>query len=123
MAQDLPVIVLVEDDDGLRSALAGMLSVCGFRVLAFATAESARDSATWESAECLVADVRLPGASGFDLLRWLRGSGRGLPAVVITAAASERTRTEAAAMGVSAYLEKPVHGRRLVTAIREAISN
>ena len=123
MAQDLPVIVLVEDDDGLRRALARMLSVCAFRVLAFATAESARDSAKWDDAACLVADVRLPGMSGFDLLRWLRRSGRGLPAIVITAAASERGRAEATALGVSAYLEKPMHRRGLVAAIRKAISS
>jgi FixJ family two-component response regulator len=123
MAQDLPMIVLVEDDDGLRSALVGMLSVSGFRMLAFATAENARDYAKWDDAACIVADVRLPGMSGFDLLRWLRRSGRSLPAIVMTAAAGERARDEATALGVSAYLEKPVDGRRLVTAIRKAISS
>jgi FixJ family two-component response regulator len=117
------MIILVEDDDGFRSALVSMLSVCGFRVLAFATAERARDSAAWDDAACLVADIRLPGISGFDLLRWLRRSGHGLPAIVITAASSKRARDEAAALGVAAYLEKPVHGRRLVTAIRKAISS
>ena len=119
----LPVIVLVEDDDGLRGALVSMLSLCGFRVQAFATAESARDGASWDKASCLVADIGLPGISGFDLLRWLRRHRHGLPTIVITAAPSDRTRNAALALGVAAYLEKPVHRGALVTAIREAISN
>jgi len=122
MAQGLPVIVLVEDDDGLRGALVSMLSVRGFAVLAFATAEGARDTAPWDRAACVVADVRLPGLSGLDLVQWLHGSGRRVPAIAMTAAPNPQARAVAAALGVHAFLEKPVSGSALVAAIRGAIA-
>lgn len=120
-AQGVPAIVLVEDDDGLRGALDTMLTVSGFRVLAFATAEQARDAAPWDGAACLVVDLRLPGMSGLDLLRWLRHSGRGLPAIVIAAAPGEGSREGARLLGASAFLEKPIHRHAIVTAICDAV--
>ncbi len=122
MVQGLPVIVLVEDDDGLRGALVSLLSVRGFTVFAFATGESARDSAPWDRAACLVADVRLPGLSGLDLVQWIRHSGRHVPAIAMTAAPSQQARDLAGSLGVCAFLEKPVAGNVLVAAIRHAIA-
>lgn len=121
-ARHAPVIVLVEDDDGLRHALVKMLAVSGFRVLAFASAEHARDAAAWDHAACLVADIRLSGISGLDLIRSLRQSGRHMPAIVITAAPTAQVRNMAKNLGVRTFLEKPVRGNLLVAAIREAIT-
>lgn len=122
MGQGIPAIVLVEDDDGLRGALVGMLTVCGFDVLPFATAERARDTAPWERTACLLADIRLPGISGFDLIHWLRRAGHDVPAITMTAAPSQHGRDVARALGVRAFLEKPVPGPVLVAAIRAAIT-
>lgn len=117
----LPIIVLVEDDDGLRGALLSMLAVRGFAVHPFATGESARDAAPWDRAACLVADIRLPGISGLDLMQWLHHSGRHVPTIAMTAAPSQQARDLARSLGVHAFLEKPVAGNVLVAAIREAI--
>jgi FixJ family two-component response regulator len=122
MAQGLPVIVLVEDDDGLRGALVSMLSVRGFTVHAFATGESARDTAPWDRAACLVADIRLPGISGLDLVQWLQSSGHQVPAIAMTAAPNQHARSLAKTLGVQAFLEKPVVGNVLVAAIQQAIA-
>jgi len=118
----LPVIVLVEDDDGLRGALDRMLAVSGFQAMSFGTAEGARDRAPWENVACVVADIRLPGMSGFDLVAWLRDSWPQTSVIVITAAPSPRTREIAASLGVSACLEKPVRRHALVGAIRDALA-
>jgi FixJ family two-component response regulator len=122
MARGMSLIILVEDDDGLRDAFIGMLSVSGFGVQAFSTAEGAREGAPWDDAACLVADVRLPGMSGFELVRWLRDRpGRRMPMIVITAAPTEAARDMAESLGVYAFLEKPVKARTLVAAIHDAI--
>ena len=119
--QGTPAIVLVEDDDGLRGALVGMLTVCGFEVLPFSTAEGARDDAPWDRTACLLADIRLPGISGFDLIEWLRRSGRQVPSIAMTAAPSQQARDVAKSLGVRAFFEKPIPGPVLVAAIRAAI--
>lgn len=122
MANGPPAVVLVEDDERLCGALAKLLSISGFGVAAFAAAEAARDGAPWATAACLVVDVRLPGISGLELLRWLREAGDAVPAIVLTADTRGVTRDAATRLGVAAYLEKPVAGRVLVAAVREAIS-
>lgn len=121
MANGRPAVVLVEDDERLRDALAGVLSVSGFQVASFATAEAALDGAAWARAACLIVDLRLPGMSGVELLRSLRGRGDAMPAIVITADMRPAMRDEAMRLGVSAYLEKPVARNVLTAAVREAI--
>jgi FixJ family two-component response regulator len=115
------MVVLVEDDDGLRNAVATMLATSGFRVMPFATAEAALAEVRWDAAACLIVDVRLPGMSGLDLIRRLPQRANKLPAVVITADERQATRDAAARLGVSAYLEKPVQGRAVIAAVRQAV--
>jgi DNA-binding response OmpR family regulator len=117
------MVVLVEDDERLRRALARVLTVSGFQVLAFGTAEEAREGAPWATAACLVVDVRLPGMSGLDLLRWLRARGDTVPAIVMTADTRKATRDAAMRFGIAGYLEKPAAGRALTAVVREAILN
>lgn len=115
-------LVLVEDDDALRGALVTMLRVAGFRVASYATAEAALGEAHWDLADCLVADIRLPGMSGWELIESLRHAGRRTPVVVISADAGHQAHRTAERLGVARYLEKPVAGRTLVAAIRHAIA-
>lgn len=115
-------LVLVEDDDALRGALVTMLRVAGFRVASYATAEAALGEAHWELADCLVADVRLPGMSGWELIESLRHAGRRTPVVVISADTGRQAREAAERLGVATFLEKPVAGRALVAAIRHAMA-
>jgi FixJ family two-component response regulator len=122
MAQALPIVVLVEDDDGLRNAVAGMLAAAGFRMMPFATAEAAHAEAPWDTAACVIVDVRLPGISGLELLQRLPQRAAKLPAIVFTADDRQATRDAAARLGVSAYLQKPVRGRTIIAAVRAAIS-
>lgn len=122
MATGWPAVVLIEDDERLRDALAGVLTVSGFRVASFSSTEAADEAAPWATTACLIVDIGLPGTSGLELLRSLRGQGESMPAIVITADTRRGTRNAAMRLGVSAYLEKPVGGRVLVAAVREAIS-
>lgn len=115
-------LVLVEDDNALRGALVTMLRVSGFRVASFASAEAALGEARWDLADCLVADIRLPGMSGWELIASLRQAGRRMPVVVISADAGQRAHETAERLSVSTFLEKPVARRALVAAIREAIA-
>jgi two-component system, LuxR family, response regulator FixJ len=122
MAKERPAVVLVEDDQGLREALTGVLTLSGFRVASFSSTELALEQAPWTTAACLIVDIRLPGMSGLELLHCLQERGASMPAIVLTADARQVTRDAATRLGVSAYLEKPARGRVVVAAVREAIS-
>jgi len=122
MANGRPAVVLIEDDERLRGALTGVLTAYGFLVASFPNTETAVEAAPWATAACLVVDIRLPGMSGLELLQCLRGRGESMPTVVITADTRRVTRDAAMRLGVAAYLEKPVGGRVVAAAVREAIS-
>ena len=100
------MIVLVEDDLSLLSALTFALEADGFVVNAHDRGQTAIDSDLGR-ADCLVVDLKLPDMDGLTLVAALRAKGVEAPAIVITTAPDERRRREAARAGVQ-IVEKPL---------------
>ena len=121
-SQETRVIVVVEDDDGVRRAFERVLNAAGFRAVTFASAETLLQCDAADGAACLVLDVHLPGRSGFELRRELIRTGSGQPPVIfMTGHDDPSAREQAAALGAAAYLPKPFAGRTLVEAIARAV--
>jgi FixJ family two-component response regulator len=118
------LVLLVEDDDGMRAALARVLSIAGFQVHAFASAEAFQQSAgpPLPACACMVLDIRLPGLSGLDLMQWLRDHQADFPVVMMTAFDTVAAHEQAHQAGASACLLKPFAGQVLLSAVREAIA-
>jgi FixJ family two-component response regulator len=114
-------VVIVEDDIGMRMALARVLQIAGHKVEAVASAEDCVVSTAAPRADCLVFDIRLPGESGFDLHKRLARSGSKAPVIFITAHDSAAARGKAMQSGAAAFLTKPFEGRALIGAVSEAI--
>jgi FixJ family two-component response regulator len=117
------VVILVEDDAGLRTALERMLRTAGFEAQAYADAESVLADHLVDWADCMVIDVGLPALSGFDLLQRLRDRGVTAPAVVISAQDEQRLRLEAERRGVMHFLAKPFLGSALLRLLDGVIGN
>jgi FixJ family two-component response regulator len=119
-----PAIVLVEDDDSVRKALGRVLAGSGYRVTSFASAEELIDTLQGASLReiciCLVCDVCLPGASGFELHRRLSGQGSMPPCIFITAHDDPAVQAQAERDG-DALLLKPFEGRALVALIARSV--
>jgi FixJ family two-component response regulator len=114
---DPKVILVVEDDDGMREAIENLLGVAGFSTVVYESAEAMLAEDTSERALCVVSDLNLPAMSGLDLLTELRRRSWHVPVIIITAYDSESTRQEAARRGAIAYLPKPFPSIALLTAI------
>jgi FixJ family two-component response regulator len=114
------VIVVVEDDPGMSKAILRLLRAAGFRGVSFGSAEELLQTATADSAACLVLDIHLPGISGLELGRLLVASGRAKALIFITAQDEAAVREEAQRLGCG-YFRKPFEGKALLDAIREAI--
>ena len=120
---DSNVVVVVDDDEGVRQAFQRVLEAAGFAPRVFASAESLLDSGDAPGAACLILDVQLPGISGFELCRQLRaGAGPAPPVVFITAHDSPSARDHARTLGAG-YLSKPVTGRALLGAVTQLIGS
>lgn len=117
------VVILVEDDAGLRSALERVLRASGFEAQAYADAEAALADRSVEWADCLVIDLNLPAISGLDLLEHLRGRGVMAPAVVISAQDQDRIRQEVERRSAARFLPKPFLGSALVRVLDDVIGS
>ena len=113
-------VLLVDDDESLRRALARAIRLAGFDVEAFASAEVFLAHADSDSGACLVLDVDLPGMDGIDCKRVLEASDRHLPTVFITALPASQVSASLAALAPVAVLYKPFNKDELIAAIEEA---
>lgn len=110
-------VLIVEDDDSMRDAIHILLSLSGYRTLAFGSAEAMLAEDAIEQPLCVISDLNLPAMSGLDLLIKLRQRGWPTPVIIITAFDSPSTRNEAIRRGAVAYMAKPFPSAALLSAI------
>jgi signal transduction histidine kinase len=117
------VRVLVVDDDGdTREAIAEMLAQTGVEVRVVASASACLSVAEWFKPEVLLSDIAMPGENGLSLIRRLRAGGSRVPAIALTAHASEDDRLQSLAAGFQQHLVKPVDIDRLSDTILKLLN-
>ena len=101
------LILLVEDETDLASTCERLLTRRGHQVVPVGSRAAALDALRVSPPALIVADVFLPDGNGLDVVRAASGMKPTIPAVVMTARASEAGRVAARAAGALAYLVKP----------------
>ena len=109
------ILILVDDDSAVLSALKFAFEVEGFDVRTFPDAESLLAAPGVPDLGCLVLDYKLPGLNGLQLLRRLRRRGVTLPAVLITT--PEPIVLAQAAAAKVPIVEKPLLTSALLDAV------
>ncbi len=117
MMEDLPHILVVDDDKRLRELLRRFLSENGFRVTTAADAAEARAKIGSLSFDLIVLDLMMPGESGLALTQSLRKSST-VPILMLTAMGETDQRIAGLESGADDYLAKPFEPRELVLRIR-----
>jgi len=112
-------LVIVDDDEEVRTALRRLLRSMGHTVRVFASAEEYE--ACPAAADCLIVDLRLPGLNGFELLERLRLRGSSIPIVFITGDGGPSPSDPTAHAGTPS-LAKPFDESDLIAAITRAVS-
>lgn len=100
-------ILLADDDAQLRSLLSAYLGAQGWSVTSVSTGEDAIRLIATRPFDVIVTDVRMPGASGLDVLRAVRSQLRHSQVVLMTGYRSLSAAIEAVNQGAFAYIEKP----------------
>ena len=111
------LVLVVEDDDSMREAMARLLQAAAFDTAVYASAEALLAAGAGAGAACIVSDFKLPAMTGLDLLSELRTRGGWPPVILVTAHDSPQLRDEAQRRGAAAYLTKPFAGKALLAAI------
>lgn len=120
MSDTTPIIVVVEDDDGMRRALQRLLRVAGFVTRTFESAEALIDANGAQDAHCLILDVQLSGSTG-PAMYGKMGSQRP-PVVFITSHDNVTTRNAVRKAGGGELLIKPFAAQALLDAIAHAMA-
>jgi two-component system, OmpR family, phosphate regulon response regulator OmpR len=114
-------LLLVDDDLRLRALLETYLKREGFEVRGAGNAQQMQQALKEWPIDLMVLDLSLPGASGLDICRELRGQGSELPIVMLTAKGDDIDRILGLELGADDYLPKPCNPRELVARIRAVL--
>lgn len=117
-----PVVLVVDDDPAVRSALQFSLEVEGFAVRTYPSGQALLRETELPTRGCLVLDQVMHDINGLDLLALLRIRAVELPAILITTDPSHAIRHRAARAGVN-VVEKPLLGNALLEAIQAALAS
>ena len=118
----VPTIFLIDDQESVRHALGEMLSVFGFTVETFESADVFLQSLDRARPGCLVADVRMPGTDGIELTRELARRKIAFPVVLISGHADVPMAVAAIKAGAEDFIEKPIDDVQLVAAINRGLA-
>src|SRR5262245_4560169 len=106
MPDEMPHVLVVDDDTRLRDLLSRYLGENGFRVTVAGNAADARAKLAGMAFDALVLDVMMPGESGLDFTKSLRASSN-VPVLLLTALGEAENRIEGLSRGADDYLVKP----------------
>jgi FixJ family two-component response regulator len=121
VSESAPVVHVVDDDASFLTALSRMLRAAGYTVRAFSRAADFLEQLT-DTAGCVIADLRMPGLSGFDLQDSLARAGHALPVIFLTGHGDIPTTVHAMRQGAEDFLTKRAPKEELLEAVRRALA-
>jgi DNA-binding NtrC family response regulator len=117
-------ILVLDDDTELLWSVADLLSDCGYRVKAFADADSAIDFAMSQSFALGLFDYRLGSLkSGLDVVEKMQALGCKSVYVMLTSDVAQATQLRALHLELYEFVCKPVHPERLLATVRRALNH
>ena len=117
MQTDKPLILLVDDDPGLRDLLKDYLGANGYTVVEAGDGAAMKQVLAQRQPDLVLMDLMLPGEDGLSLTRWIRSQGD-LPIIMLSARGEEVDRVVGLEVGADDYLPKPFSPRELLARIR-----
>ena len=114
-------IFVVDDDPAVRETLSLVLSAGGYQVICFADGAALLAVARSRTPSCILLDVHIPGKSGLDILKELRGEDYPAPIFMISGQGDISMAVSAIKNGALDFIEKPFRGSEIVARLDEAI--
>ena len=117
------IILVVEDDAELRSALCDTLHLAGYRTETADNGATALDLLARKDINMVITDIQMPGMDGHTLLKQIKAQWSELPVMLMTAYGSIEMAVEAMRDGAVDYLTKPFEAEVLVATVAQYLSD
>lgn len=116
----MPKLFVVEDDASLRTELLHVLELQGYQCAAAVRFDRTVDEILEYGPDCVVLDLKLPGTSGFDIVRDLRAKSQ-VPIIMLTSSDSEFDELMSMNLGADDYVTKPYNPAILLARIQSVL--
>jgi two-component system, OmpR family, KDP operon response regulator KdpE len=114
------LVLVIDDDAGIRNVLRVLLEACNYRVVEATNAERALNEARSHKPDLLLVDLGLPDGDGIGVIRQVRAWST-VPIVVLSARTMEEQKIAALDAGADDYVTKPFSTPELLARIRAAL--
>ena len=114
-------ICVVDDDEAVRDSLCMLLASSGLATRSYESADAFLEAGAQDMA-CLILDLHMPGTSGLELLRQLRGRGLSQPVFVVSGRRDPMLDAEVQAAGATDLLAKPFDDEVLLNLVLDAVA-
>ena len=115
-------ILVVEDDDNIRSLIGTILETNDYQMIPTGTCRMGQMLFASHNPDLAILDLGLPDADGAEFIRFVRETSR-MPIIVLSARDGEQDKVEALDMGANDYVTKPFGNAELLARIRVALRN
>lgn len=122
-SKNLHKILIVEDKFAIRALVRGLLKGPGYDFVEAEDGAQGLRLARRERPDLVISDVEMPQMNGLELCRFLRSDPalRRVPVVLLTSRTDDRTREDAARVGATAFMNKPIEADLLEAKVRELL--
>ncbi|MDX1945366.1 MAG: response regulator [Pirellulaceae bacterium] len=117
-----PQVYVIDDEEAVRHALAGLLKASGFTVETFPSAVNFLKGVDLDRVGVVIADLAMPEMNGDELLRELKVKESPLAIIIVTGVADVKIAVQVMESGALTLLEKPFSGDDMLTAVRSGLS-
>jgi PAS domain S-box-containing protein len=114
-------ILIVDDEEAVRRIVEKALAVNGYECILASNAAEAREELARQKVDLLISDIRMPGESGMDLIRYALSTYPDIVAVVLTGINDTGRAKEALQIGVYGYLIKPFEPAQVLISVINAL--
>ena len=112
-------ILLVDDQEQMRSLIEKILARDEFQCKSAANVEEARRCLEGEHFDLIISDYQMPGGTGFDLLQQVKETYPDIPFIMYSGCGDESIAYKACEMGACEYIEKPFTCKKLLTIVSQ----
>ncbi len=115
------LILVIDDEEGIRESLKGILEDEGYEVLGAESAEEGMKIFEEQSPDLVLLDIWLPGMDGIEALKRMRDRRPSVPVIIISGHGTIELAVKASKLGAYDFLEKPLSLERVLITVKRAL--